>query len=118
MTTATESQPDAPDPLRHVRDHEHLHAPFGTDAFGRRAERLARVFGTPNYILTQTLFVIAWIVLNAVAVSLRWDPYPFILLNLAFFDPGGLRGSADPACADAAGRPRQGVRGVECSPPR
>jgi uncharacterized membrane protein len=28
--------------------------------------------------------VIAWIVVNAVAVSLRWDPYPFILLNLAF----------------------------------
>lgn len=28
--------------------------------------------------------VIAWIALNALAVGLRWDPYPFILLNLAF----------------------------------
>jgi uncharacterized membrane protein len=28
--------------------------------------------------------VIVWIAINAVAVSLRWDPYPFILLNLAF----------------------------------
>jgi uncharacterized membrane protein len=28
--------------------------------------------------------VIAWIAVNAVAVGLRWDPYPFILLNLAF----------------------------------
>ena len=28
--------------------------------------------------------VIVWIALNAAAVSLRWDPYPFILLNLAF----------------------------------
>jgi uncharacterized membrane protein len=32
----------------------------------------------------QTLVVIAWIAVNATAVSLRWDPYPFILLNLAF----------------------------------
>jgi len=31
-----------------------------------------------------TSAVAIWIALNAVAVSLRWDPYPFILLNLAF----------------------------------
>ncbi|HUZ80978.1 MAG TPA: DUF1003 domain-containing protein [Gaiellaceae bacterium] len=57
---------------------------FGEDAFGRRAEAAARFFGTPKYILGQTALVIAWIAVNAVAVSLRWDPYPFILLNLAF----------------------------------
>jgi uncharacterized membrane protein len=57
---------------------------FGEDAFGRRAEAAARFFGTPRYILGQTVLVIAWIVVNAVAVGLRWDPYPFILLNLAF----------------------------------
>jgi uncharacterized membrane protein len=57
---------------------------FGEDAFGRRAEAAARFFGTPNYIIGQTLVVIAWIIVNAAAVSLRWDPYPFILLNLAF----------------------------------
>ena len=62
----------------------HVPAPFGEDAFGRRAEAAARFFGTPKYILGQTLAVIVWITLNAVAVSLRWDPYPFILLNLAF----------------------------------
>ena len=28
--------------------------------------------------------VIIWVALNVLAVSLRWDPYPFILLNLAF----------------------------------
>ena len=28
--------------------------------------------------------MLVWIAINAVAVSLRWDPYPFILLNLAF----------------------------------
>jgi uncharacterized membrane protein len=57
---------------------------FGEDAFGRRAEAAARFFGTPQYIAGQTVLVIAWIAVNAVAVGLRWDPYPFILLNLAF----------------------------------
>jgi uncharacterized membrane protein len=57
---------------------------FGEDAFGRRAEAAARFFGTPKYIAGQTVLVIAWIGVNAVAVGLRWDPYPFILLNLAF----------------------------------
>jgi uncharacterized membrane protein len=57
---------------------------FGEDTFGRRAEAAARFFGTPKYIAGQTVLVIAWIAVNAVAVGLRWDPYPFILLNLAF----------------------------------
>jgi uncharacterized membrane protein len=60
------------------------HSPFGDDPFGRRAEKLARFFGTPRYILAQTGVVIVWIVLNSIAVAYRWDPYPFILLNLAF----------------------------------
>ena len=57
---------------------------FGEDTFGRKAEAAARFFGTPKYIIGQTLIVIAWIAVNALAVSFRWDPYPFILLNLAF----------------------------------
>jgi uncharacterized membrane protein len=57
---------------------------FGADTFGRIAERIARFFGTPQYIIGQTIVVIAWIVLNAFAFAGRWDPYPFILLNLAF----------------------------------
>jgi uncharacterized membrane protein len=60
------------------------HSAFGQDAFGRRAERAARFFGTPQYIVGQSLVVVAWIVLNAVALVRHWDPYPFILLNLAF----------------------------------
>ncbi len=60
------------------------HSAFGEDPFGRAAERAARFFGTPRYIIGQTLIVIAWIVLNAVALIGHWDPYPFILLNLAF----------------------------------
>ena len=60
------------------------HSAFGTDPFGRGAEAAARFFGTPAYIIGQTAAVIVWIAINAVAVGLRWDPYPFILLNLAF----------------------------------
>ncbi len=63
---------------------EHLHTPFGNDRFGQLAERFARFFGTPVFIGGQTFLVAIWIALNAVAFSLRWDPYPFILLNLAF----------------------------------
>src|SRR6187455_1306331 len=61
-----------------------LHGAFGQDAFGRHAERAARFFGTPQYILGQTIAVVIWIVLNAVGIVRHWDPYPFILLNLAF----------------------------------
>jgi uncharacterized membrane protein len=64
--------------------HEQLHPVFGEDPFGQSAERLARFFGTPRYILGQSIVVIIWIALNAVAIGLHWDPYPFILLNLAF----------------------------------
>ena len=60
------------------------HGAFGQDAFGRGAERAARFFGTPQYIVGQTILVIIWITLNAVAIGAHWDPYPFILLNLAF----------------------------------
>ena len=60
------------------------HSAFGDDPFGRAAERAARFFGTPQYIIGQTLIVIAWIALNSIALMAHWDPYPFILLNLAF----------------------------------
>jgi uncharacterized membrane protein len=60
------------------------HGAFGQDAFGRGAETVARFFGTPKYIVGQTLVVVAWIIVNSLAISFRWDPYPFILLNLAF----------------------------------
>ncbi|SEO75840.1 DUF1003 domain-containing protein [Trujillonella endophytica] len=54
------------------------------DAVGRFAEGIARFLGTGRFLAVQTLIVIIWIVLNVAAVRLRWDPYPFILLNLAF----------------------------------
>ncbi len=60
------------------------HGVFGGDTFGRRAESFARFFGTPRFLIGQSAVVAVWIAINVVAASLRWDPYPFILLNLAF----------------------------------
>jgi len=60
------------------------HGAFGADRFGRIAERIARFFGTPQYIIGQTIVVIAWITLNSVAFVAHWDGFPYILLNLAF----------------------------------
>jgi uncharacterized membrane protein len=68
----------------HERRHQHLHGAFGGDRFGRISEKAARFFGTPQYIVGQTIVVAIWIALNSLAVSFEWDPYPFILLNLAF----------------------------------
>jgi len=54
------------------------------EAVGQITESIARFFGTGRYLLIQTIVVLVWIALNVFAVTLRWDPYPFILLNLAF----------------------------------
>ncbi|APT92633.1 membrane protein [Corynebacterium phocae] len=54
------------------------------DAVGREAEKIARFLGTGKYLGYQTVFVIIWIILNIAMVQYAWDPYPFILLNLAF----------------------------------
>jgi len=54
------------------------------EAVGRFSESIARFLGTGRYLAWQTILVIVWILLNLFAVKLKWDPYPFILLNLAF----------------------------------
>jgi uncharacterized membrane protein len=59
-------------------------ARYDADAFGRFAEGMARFLGTGRFIVGQTVLVVAWIVLNTVGAIKHWDPYPFILLNLAF----------------------------------
>jgi uncharacterized membrane protein len=72
------------DPLRHRREHVKDETTFGDSRFGVLAERFARFFGTPKFILGQTLIVAVWIALNGLALVHHWDPYPFILLNLLF----------------------------------
>jgi uncharacterized membrane protein len=66
------------------RGQRRLQLNFDLDAVGQVSERIARFLGTGRYLLMQTLIVIVWIAINVAAVSLRFDPYPFILLNLAF----------------------------------
>lgn len=53
-----------------------------SDTFGAASESVARFFGTARFLVIQTVIVAIWIALNAAALG--WDPYPFILLNLAF----------------------------------
>ncbi len=57
---------------------------YDADAFGRFSEALARFLGTGRFLVTQTIFVAVWIALNIASFVHHWDPYPFILLNLAF----------------------------------
>ncbi len=63
--------------------HAHLDRIFGNDNFALKAEAFARFFGTPKFLIAQTLVVTTWIVYNAIRPQ-SFDPYPFILLNLAF----------------------------------
>jgi uncharacterized membrane protein len=55
-----------------------------SDRFGRLAERFVRLFGMPWFLAGQTIIVAGWIALNVIGSGLRFDPYPFILLNLLF----------------------------------
>ncbi len=84
--------PIAPDPsapkvsdthLRFHAPHFHLNSIFGDDWFSLKAEAFARFFGTPFFLVTQTIIVALWIGLN-IAGFFKFDLYPFILLNLAF----------------------------------
>jgi uncharacterized membrane protein len=63
--------------------HAHLESAFGNDWFGRKAENFARFFGTPTFLIAQTLIVALWIWVNSAGWT-QFDLYPFILLNLAF----------------------------------
>lgn len=40
--------------------------------------------GSWRFIIGQSAVVFVWIVLNLAVIAFRWDPYPFILLNLLF----------------------------------
>ena len=56
---------------------------FGDDWFGKKAEIFARFFGTPTFLIGQTVIVGVWILVNLAGWT-KFDPYPFILLNLMF----------------------------------
>ena len=66
--------------LHPANQYRHDHRSVGQ----RLADSVTGVFGSWRFIVVQTVIVIAWIGANIAAVALRWDPYPFILLNLLF----------------------------------
>ncbi len=69
--------------LRFHLPHLHLARTFGNDWFALKAEAFARFFGTPVFLVGQTIVVVIWICLNVFGIT-TFDIYPFILLNLAF----------------------------------
>jgi len=77
-TVAAESHP-----RRFHLPHAHLDSVFGGDWFALKAEAFARFFGTPLFLVAQTIIVAVWIGVN-VGGWTQFDVYPFILLNLAF----------------------------------
>jgi len=72
--------------LRFHLAHAKLNSVFGNDWFALKAEAFARFFGTPVFLVGQTVIVGIWILFNVLTFTKAWqfDVYPFILLNLAF----------------------------------
>jgi uncharacterized membrane protein len=72
-----------PHHLRFHAPHLHLSSVFGGDWFALKAEAFARFFGTPLFLVAQTVIVAIWIGINVAGVT-TFDIYPFVFLNLAF----------------------------------
>lgn len=72
------------DDLARPRREAALGLRYDRSAFGRFAESAARYIGSARFLAIQTCLVAVWLILNVFVVTLRWDPYPFILLNLMF----------------------------------
>jgi len=72
------------DDLARPRREAALGLRYDRSAFGRFAESAARYIGSARFLAIQTCLVAVWLTLNIFVVTLRWDPYPFILLNLMF----------------------------------
>ena len=61
----------------------HLNDPSKPHNFwDKAADKVAAIVGSWRFILIQSSILSLWIVLNVIAWHYRWDPYPFILLNL------------------------------------
>jgi uncharacterized membrane protein len=92
-----ERMPRTPEAVRRQRRERHRHpvrvtyrhpANIARAAHQSRADkavdRFVLFFGSLKFIGYMTVVIIAWIAVNSLVVAFRWDPYPFILLNLAF----------------------------------
>lgn len=69
--------------LRRSRHHLNPAAVIQLTHGQRIADQVAAMMGSWRFIIIQTSILVVWIVLNVTAFALHWDPYPFILLNLA-----------------------------------
>jgi uncharacterized membrane protein len=65
------------------RKHWHAEHAAGLTFGARVADAVAAIMGSWNFIIIQSVVLAAWIILNVAAWAKQWDPYPFILLNLA-----------------------------------
>lgn len=87
------SEKDVINRWEHLRvRHSHKHPPVmninqAADqlmTFGERAsDSFAEVMGSWKFIIIQSVILAIWVMLNLTAYIEHWDPYPFILLNLA-----------------------------------
>ena len=78
------SSPTRSGPLSRPRGGLSFGIHYDPNAFGDFSEAVAKLLGTGRFLAIQTCLVLLWIIVNIFVVALRWDPYPFILLNLAF----------------------------------
>lgn len=69
--------------LRHLRRARVEKVKTEFSAGDKIADWVAATMGSWNFILIQSALLVVWIVLNVTAFVYNWDPYPFILLNLA-----------------------------------
>ena len=76
-------------------------APLGA----RFADAITGFMGSWKFIVVQTIIVAVWLVANIILLTRPFDPYPFILLNLAFSLQAGVRGATDPAGRQPGGDP-------------
>lgn len=80
------------DPLysaKKMPHHAHRHAVnqihHDEASFGERlADTIAAGIGSWTFLIVQTVAVAIWVTVNLVGLVERWDPFPFILLNLLF----------------------------------
>lgn len=72
------------DELRALRRADRTaHAAYRPTLGQRIADAVAAMMGSWTFIIIQSTVLFFWIVLNITAYVQQWDPYPFILLNLA-----------------------------------
>lgn len=49
----------------------------------RAADKVSQIIGSWTFLIIQSLILGLWVILNVIAWNYKWDPYPFIFLNLA-----------------------------------